>query len=64
MHGNCNQTRKHCGKLTEKKCAHKKFYVKIPEYAKLLKTFGEIGVVISISTIKEKYKAEERHACS
>ena len=38
----------------EEKCAHEKFYGKIPEYTKYLRTFGEIVVVHSIATVKEK----------
>ena len=38
----------------KEKCAHEKFYKKIPDYAKYLNTLGEMGVVRSIATIKEK----------
>ena len=29
--------------LHKEKCAHKKFYGKIPDYAKYLRAFGEMG---------------------
>ena len=38
----------------EEKCAHKKFYGKNTDYTKYLSIFGEIGVVSSIVTVKEK----------
>ena len=40
--------------LHEEKCANKEFYGKIPDYTKYLRTFGEIVVVHSIATVKEK----------
>ena len=36
----------------EEKCAHEKFYEKIPDYAKYLRTFGLLGVVRSIAKAK------------
>ena len=48
----------------EEKCAHEKFYGKIPYYAKYSRTLGEMGVVRNIATIKENCKIEERRACS
>ena len=36
----------------EEKCTHEKFYGKISDYAKYLRTFGEKGVVRSIATVK------------
>ena len=38
----------------EEKCAHDKFYGRIPDYAKYLKALGEMGVVRSISAVKAK----------
>ena len=38
----------------EEKSAHEKFYGKIPDYTKYLRTFGEMGVVRSIATVKVK----------
>ena len=45
---------KYYGKPIRKKCAHEKFYGKIPDYAKYLSSLGEIGSVCSVDTIKEK----------
>ena len=39
-------------KSHQEKCAHDKFYGKIPNYAKYLRTFGEMGFLIIISTVK------------
>ena len=36
----------------EEKCAHKKFYIKIPDYAKYLNNLGEMVVVPSIYYVK------------
>ena len=60
MHININQTWKLDGKPTWIKCAHEKFYRKISGYAKYLRNLGEIGVVHSISTVKEKQKDQEK----
>ena len=38
----------------KEKCAHEKFYRKIPDYAKYLRTFGEIGIGSGIATVKIK----------
>ena len=40
----------------KEKCAHEKFYDKIPDYTKHLNTFEEIDVVCSIGTVKEQLK--------
>ena len=40
--------------LNEDKCAHGKFYGNMPDYAKHLRTFVEMGVVHSITTVKAK----------
>ena len=58
MHGNHNKTRKYYGKPTRKKCAHERFYGKILDYAKYLRTFGEMGVVRSIVTVKSKLEEQ------
>ena len=42
----------------EEKCAHKKFYEKIPDYEKHLRTLGEMGFVWSITTLK--FKLDDR----
>ena len=36
------------------KLSHEKFYGKMPDYAKYLRNFGEMGVVHSIATVKAK----------
>ena len=36
----------------EEKCAHKKFYGKIPDYKKYLRTLRGMGVLRSITTVK------------
>ena len=36
------------------KFTHEKFYGKLPHYTKYLRTFGEMGVVRSIDTVKVK----------
>ena len=41
-------------KPNKEKCAYKMFYGKITDCAKHLRTFGEIGVVRSITRIKYK----------
>ena len=38
--------------LHEEKRAHEKLYGKMPDYGKYLRTFGEMGVLRSITTIK------------
>ena len=38
----------------KEKCAHEKFYGKIPDYAKYLRNFIKTGVVCSIATVREK----------
>ena len=38
----------------DKKCAHVKFYENFSYYAKQLRTFVEMGVVRSITTVKSK----------
>ena len=38
----------------EEKCVHERFYGKIPDYTKFLKTWGEIGFLRSIATVKSK----------
>ena len=38
----------------KEKCSYKKFYSKIPDYAKHLNTFGELGVVRIIVNVKFK----------
>ena len=43
----------------EEKCAHKKFYGKIPDYTKSLKTLGGMRVIHSITTVNNSRKIEE-----
>ena len=38
----------------KEKCPYKKFHGKIPDYAKYLRTFGEMVVVRSIATVKSR----------
>ena len=38
----------------EEKCAHEKFYGKTTDYTKYLRNFGEMGVVRSIASVREK----------
>ena len=40
--------------LNEDKCAHGKFYGNMPDYAKHLRTFVEMGVVRIIVYVKSK----------
>ena len=40
--------------LHEEKCAYYKVYSKMTDYEKYLKTFGEMGVVCSTVSVKEK----------
>ena len=38
----------------EEKCVHEKFYIKMPDYAKYLRTLGEMGFLHSIATVLKK----------
>ena len=44
----------------EQKYAHEKFHQKMADYAKYLRTFGEIRVVRIIATVKEKPEDREK----
>ena len=46
----------------EEKCTHGEFYGTIPNYEKYLKTLGNMGVICSIYTIKEKLE-DWRNIC-
>ena len=45
--------------LHKGKCAYKKFYCNIPDDKKYLNTFGEMGVVWNIISIKFKIKYQK-----